>query len=219
VQVFNNNPLECNTFLYISNNAALIVDAGSPADEVLIQLKEHNIKRVVLAYTHFHFDHIAYGQSYTAAITKLDIALTTIANKAEESFFGEAGSQYLTAALQNFNLTNYYPADKPPIINNFLTNNQPLDVDDFILLATPGHSIGSSCYYSKNHRILFSGDTIFNHGAVGRYDLPTSNIGQLKASIARLITLPDDTIVYPGHGSSYRLAEQKANFEHYLARN
>ncbi|MBN1280838.1 MAG: MBL fold metallo-hydrolase [Candidatus Thermoplasmatota archaeon] len=69
----------------------------------------------------------------------------------------------------------------------------------FVPLLTPGHSIGSLCFYNTEHGVLFSGDTLFAQGGFGRYDFPGGDLSSLVLSIERLAAL-DITSVYPGHG-------------------
>lgn len=80
---------------------------------------------------------------------------------------------------------------------------------EFTIIHTPGHTAGGSCVYSEKENLLFSGDTLF-HGTWGRTDLPTSNFQDIMRSIiTRLLVLPNDTIVYPGHGKSTMIEEEK----------
>ena len=80
---------------------------------------------------------------------------------------------------------------------------------EFKVIYTPGHTIGSSSLYCEKEKLLFSGDTLFR-GAWGRTDLPTSNFEDIIKSISnKLILLPDNTIVYPGHGKSTMIREEK----------
>ena len=79
----------------------------------------------------------------------------------------------------------------------------------FKVIHTPGHTKGGTCLYCKEQALLFSGDTLFK-GTWGRTDLPTSNFPQIIASITnKLATLPDETIVYPGHGKATMIKEEK----------
>ena len=79
---------------------------------------------------------------------------------------------------------------------------------EFEVIHTPGHTKGGSCLYCKEQALLFSGDTLFK-GTWGRTDLPTSSFPDIIASITnKLATLPDETIVYPGHGKSTRIKEE-----------
>ena len=79
----------------------------------------------------------------------------------------------------------------------------------FTVIATPGHTEGSCCYYAKNENILFSGDTLFQ-GSVGRTDLPTGRAAKLSASIReKLFVLPEYTLVLSGHGDQTTIGEEK----------
>lgn len=80
---------------------------------------------------------------------------------------------------------------------------------EFKVIHTPGHTAGSSCLYQKEQKLLISGDTLFR-GTWGRTDLPTSDFKQIIDSITnKLMILPDDTIVYPGHGKSTMIENEK----------
>ena len=77
------------------------------------------------------------------------------------------------------------------------------------LIATPGHTSGSCCYYFEENGILISGDTLFEE-SVGRTDFPTSSTSELVRSInEKLFCLPDDTLVYPGHGEMTTIGHEK----------
>lgn len=79
----------------------------------------------------------------------------------------------------------------------------------FLVIHTPGHTKGGTSLYCEKEKCLFSGDTIFR-GTWGRTDLPTSSIEDIMNSIVnKLMKLPDDTIVYPGHGKSTMIGEEK----------
>jgi glyoxylase-like metal-dependent hydrolase (beta-lactamase superfamily II) len=80
---------------------------------------------------------------------------------------------------------------------------------DFKVIETPGHTAGSVCYYVESEDVLISGDTLFE-GALGRTDLPTGSSRQIVESILyKLLVLPDDTLVYPGHGGMTTIKFEK----------
>ena len=80
---------------------------------------------------------------------------------------------------------------------------------EFNVIATPGHTKGGLSLYCKKERLVFSGDTMFS-GSWGRTDLPTGNFAQLMDSITnKLMTLPDETIVYPGHGKPTMIQDER----------
>ena len=77
------------------------------------------------------------------------------------------------------------------------------------LLATPGHTVGSCCYYFEQGHILLSGDTLFED-SVGRTDMPTGSMSALVRSVRqKLMPLPDDTVVYPGHGGTTTIGHER----------
>jgi hydroxyacylglutathione hydrolase len=99
-----------------------------------------------------------------------------------------------------------YPA--PPAPERLLKDGDVIKVGDlsFTVVHTPGHSPGSICLYGEG--VLFSGDTLFREG-IGRSDLPGGNYRELMASLHRLMMLPEDTVVYPGHGSKTAIGTEK----------
>ncbi len=77
------------------------------------------------------------------------------------------------------------------------------------VIATPGHTVGSSCFYFEEDGILVAGDTLFAE-SIGRTDFPTGKMRQLISSVEeKLFTLPDDTLVYPGHGPATTIGHEK----------
>ena len=79
----------------------------------------------------------------------------------------------------------------------------------FKIIHTPGHTSGGSCIYCEEQKLLFSGDTLFR-GTWGRTDVPTGDFEKIISSITKkLMILPDETIVYPGHGKSTMIREEK----------
>ena len=78
----------------------------------------------------------------------------------------------------------------------------------FQVMRTPGHKEDSVCYYLPSEKWLFTGDTLFQE-SIGRTDLPGGDMGMLIRSLKKLTTLPDDTVVYPGHGYSTTIGHEK----------
>jgi glyoxylase-like metal-dependent hydrolase (beta-lactamase superfamily II) len=113
---------------------------------------------------------------------------------------------------ENINLTNYMAID--PIIldiDSIVDDGDLLHLGDLELkvIHTPGHTCGGSSLYCEKEKMVFTGDTLFR-GTWGRTDLPTSNFKDIMDSITnKLIKLPEETIVYPGHGKSTMIREEK----------
>jgi glyoxylase-like metal-dependent hydrolase (beta-lactamase superfamily II) len=96
-----------------------------------------------------------------------------------------------------------------PKPDRLLKDGDTIDIDGlhFTVLHTPGHSPGGISLYG--HEIVFTGDALFNYG-IGRTDFPGCSYDQLMASIQnKLMTLPDETIAYPGHGPSTTIGEER----------
>ena len=92
-----------------------------------------------------------------------------------------------------------------------LKDEEVISVAGFEITAyhTPGHTKGGACYYVASERVLFAGDTLFYH-SVGRTDLPTGSMGELRRSVQRLLSiLPDETRVLPGHDCDTSIADEK----------
>lgn len=81
----------------------------------------------------------------------------------------------------------------------------------FTVLHTPGHTSGSVCFYKESEGILFSGDTLFRAG-FGRTDMPGGSRRELYQSLMRLLALPDETVVYPGHGEATTIGEERRRY-------
>lgn len=95
--------------------------------------------------------------------------------------------------------------------DEFLRDGQVLHLlgDEWKVLSTPGHTAGSVCYYLEAEQVLISGDTLF-HESMGRTDLPTGSSSAIVKSITeKLFVLPDDTMVYPGHGDPTTIGYEK----------
>jgi len=96
-------------------------------------------------------------------------------------------------------------------VDSRVDDNDVIHLGDiqFKVITTPGHTIGSMCLYCAENKFLISGDTLFS-GAWGRTDLPTSSFEDIIASISnKLMILPEDTIVYPGHGKATIISEEE----------
>jgi glyoxylase-like metal-dependent hydrolase (beta-lactamase superfamily II) len=97
-----------------------------------------------------------------------------------------------------------------PPADMMLEEGQTLTLGTIALkvLYTPGHSLGSICLYNEEEGVLFDGDVLFNMG-MGRYDLPGGDYHVLMDSIQRLLALPDETTVYPGHGPATTIGRER----------
>ena len=167
----------------VNNRDAFIIDPGADGEKILnfIQNKDLNISGIIL--THGHFDHIG-------AVKYLREELNVIVS------IHQFDNPMLLDAKKNL---SFMIGD-----NIELERADRLLADDdyfngFKVIATPGHTPGGISIYHQEEGILFSGDTIFKNG-YGRTDFPGADKEKLFASIKKLLRLPVDTTVYPGHG-------------------
>ena len=93
---------------------------------------------------------------------------------------------------------------------NLQENNYNIDGFDFEVIDTPGHTSDSKTYYFKDNNIMFVGDFLFKDG-IGRMDLPTGSVNEMKKSLDKIFTYPSNTIIYPGHGDKSALGEELFN--------
>ena len=170
-------------------------DSGSYIYEQLGQ-RGFDIKAIYL--THAHFDHI-WGCNELRELTGAKVYAyeeeRVLCESAEKNVSAQAGRPYVVK------------------VDEYLRDNALITEGDisFKLLATPGHTIGSCCYYFEEAGILICGDTLFQ-ASVGRTDLPTGSESVMLRSIdEKLMCLPDETKVYPGHGPSTTIGYERVN--------
>jgi hydroxyacylglutathione hydrolase len=183
-----------------SASECLIVDAGFGPGELIGFLKEHRLNPVAVVLTHGHVDHIAtvtalreHYPEIRVYIHKLDARMLT---QPEHNLSALAGGPFSTE-----------PAD------TLLENKSIIEQAGVKLevLHTPGHTPGGICLYSKDDGVVFTNDSLFAD-SIGRTDFPSGSMAQLLKSIReKLFTLPDETVVYPGHGPATTIAHEKAH--------
>ena len=183
-----------------STRLGMIIDPGADPKNILNVVDKLGLSIVWIVITHSHFDHIgALKPVKDATGAKLAI------HEAEGKGVGQAIAQALGSVLSG-------SINKPAKSDRLLKNGDVIDIGDlkFTVLHTPGHSHGGISLVG--HGVVFSGDTLFNFG-VGRTDFPGCSHAQLMDSIRnKLMALPDDTIVYPGHGPDTTIgAERRMN--------
>ncbi len=175
---------------------AIVFDPADYGAEIMDKLTSNGIKPVAIFLTHGHFDHIM-GVAKLKQLAHIDI----YASADEEELLG---NENLNCSEQIGRIVTVTP-------DHLLKDGEITEISGISIqtIYTPGHTQGSCCYYIKDEDILISGDTLFE-GSVGRTDLPTGSMGQLTRSIKdKLSLLPDETKVYPGHGDSTSIVQER----------
>ena len=200
IKVFVFNSLMENTYLlYDETQEAAVIDCGASNEKEQKQmvdfLKEKNLKLKRLLNTHIHFDHVLGNRFIYETF-----GLKPEYNRAEEAMFG------LKKLNVMFSPIKYEPVDA----GHFIEHLEEITFGSTTLTAllTPGHSLGGLSFYSENDGCVFTGDTLFYHD-IGRTDLLGGNHKKLIKSIRDyLFTLPDNTVVYPGHAIPTTIEEE-----------
>ena len=175
----------------------MVIDPGGEVDKIteMLNTLSANVKYILL--THCHGDHITGSKEL-----KEKYGGKILIHIEDEPGVREPA----------VNLSEYIGLG--PVImeaDSRLNDNDLLHIGDieFKVIHTPGHTKGGICLYLEKEKMLFSGDTIFR-GSWGRTDLPTSSFESIIKSITeRIMTLPEDTIIYPGHGKSTMVKEEE----------
>lgn len=195
IQTFVFNHFGQNTYLIIDETTSIcaIVDPGCFFDEEKQKIKNYiqnnNLSLQKIIFTHCHLDH-AFGAKF---ISKEFSPIEIFAHKNESIFIEDAINQSLRFGIS---------MEQPPKITNFVNDGDEVSVGSlsFKAIHVPGHSPGSICYYNAPNNVIFCGDVLFS-GSIGRSDLPGGNHQQLITGIKeKLMSLPDNTKVYSGHG-------------------
>ena len=202
VKIFQFNPLQENTYLIFNEDQhCIIVDPGCYTDQERQQLVQFisskQLRPVLLVNTHCHLDHV-FGNKFIHEQYGLELHI-------------HEGEQKVLEMAPTSGLMWNLPFDNYQGKLHFIDESLPLELgnDRLKILFTPGHSPASISLYSQQDDLLIAGDVLFRE-SVGRTDLPGGNPDTLAHSIrTRLYTLPDETIVYPGHGIPTTIGHEK----------
>lgn len=191
--------LGTNCYIIYKNKEALIIDPGSEANKVINFIQENDLKPEAILLTHAHFDHIG--------------AVDEVRNFFDiDVYLHENEADWLEEP--RFNGSALYPRQeiKTKKPDHYLKpGKMELGCFSFEVRHTPGHSPGSVSFLFQEQQAIFSGDVLFRQG-IGRTDLLQGNAAQLENSIRKkLYTLDNQFTVFPGHGISTTIGEEKSS--------
>ncbi len=190
------------TNCYIITNGdtreAIVIDPADDADRLYQYIKSNDLVCKGILLTHGHFDHI--------------LAAKELAEKTRVKIYAQEEEAKLLAD-KLLNASVKFGQEYSLVPDALLKDNEVIELAGFVIrvIHTPGHTAGGACYYFTEHRVLFSGDTLF-YESIGRYDLPTSDGRRLLESIrSKLMLLQDEVAVCPGHGPATTIGHEREN--------
>jgi len=198
------NPIQENTYVvYNGKDACAIIDPGCyfPEEKKSLSswLKENHLHPNFLLNTHCHLDHV-FGNKWVAE--QYDLQLQMGEKELWTFRFAPESGIRWSMPFENYSGKIIYLADGDEIC---------LGEDVLEVLFTPGHSVGHVVFYNRKQGFVIGGDMLFRMG-IGRSDIPGGDAAVLLASIRnKLLVLPNDTIVYPGHGEPTTIGFEKEN--------
>jgi len=192
-------PLQCNCSVIgdESTREAMVIDPGDNIDQILGLIKKHNLQVKQIVITHAHIDHVG-GAAKLRAATGAPVLL----NQNDYALLKMLDVQAAWIRMPN--------PGKVEIDSNIgQADSIKAGQIEGQVLHTPGHTEGSVCLYFPAERKLIAGDTLFA-GSIGRTDLPGGSYEKLLRSIhEQVLTLPDETLVVPGHGPATTIGEER----------
>lgn len=191
--------LQCNCSIFADERSreAIVIDPGDEIEKITAILDEHRLKVTAIVITHAHIDHVAAAQKLRA-LTQAPVYMDERDKALLEMLEVQA---------------NWLGVETPPRAEVDVPANDStvlhLGGSSFQVLQTPGHTPGSLSLWIAGENKLIAGDTLFRD-SIGRTDLPGGNSRQILSSIkTRLLNLPDDAVVIPGHGQTTTIGREK----------
>lgn len=190
--------LQANCYLIENEGKGILIDPADDGSFLLEELQRKNIELEALLLTHGHFDHcMAAGE------IQMSLNIPLYLHKKDQFLIDR-----LESTAEHF--LGYKPIVLPPKKIEYISSGDLKIINfKFQILSSPGHTPGGVSYYFPEEKVIFTGDTLFA-GAIGRTDLSYSSKKDLWSSLKTILALPEETIVYAGHGESTYIGQEKA---------
>lgn len=206
IKRFENNAVFENCYIVSDEtHEAVVIDCGAytahEEEQISRYIRENNLKIKHLLCTHAHFDHI-FGNAFISKTYQVDPEC----HPADENLHAGLAEQIRLFLGQN------YTKEVPRLGGKLKEGDQiHFGTHRLSVIHTPGHTPGGICFYCAEERVLFTGDSLFQM-SIGRTDFPGGNYRDLIEHLSRkIMTLPEDVKVYPGHGDSTTVGFEKQN--------
>lgn len=188
----------CYTVVNTNTREAVIIDPAANADFLIGMISNQNYKLVKILLTHGHFDHVEGLKGLKEKYPDVPVVI------------GKNDEDILRTPAANLSLMF---GDEPISIKAdvLVSDNEELSLLGTTVkcIEVPGHTKGGMCYYFEENKMIFDGDTLFC-GSIGRSDFPTGDGEALLKGISdRIFSLPDETVVYPGHNMRTTVGREK----------
>jgi hydroxyacylglutathione hydrolase len=194
--------LRTNCYIVSSDNSkdAIIIDPGASPDRINALIEKEKLNPMLIVNTHAHHDHVGAND-----ILSKKYGIHAALSRADHELMHEWKTVYFYE-FEGINMDSY--AFKRLLEDGDVVSAGELELK---VIETPGHSRGSICLYGEG--VLFSGDTLFASD-YGRTDFHGGSDDDMKNSLKKLMKLPDDTIVYPGHGKATTIKAERMMLLH-----
>ncbi len=198
-KIFRVGPLQCNCSVVgdEQTHEAMVIDPGDQIDDILAILKQEKLKLTQIVVTHAHIDHVGGAMKLKAAT-----GAPILMNQDDQPL------------LKMLDVQATWVGMRPPgqvLVDENVADGRVLKIGAIPanVIHTPGHTEGSICLYMPQQETLIAGDTLFA-GSIGRTDLPGGSFDKIMRSIhTRVLALPDETTVVPGHGPATTIGQER----------
>jgi len=200
-------PIATNCWIYpTGEGTAAIIDPGDEADVIISALEKASLVPEYILLTHGHFDHIAAVPQLVSAFSgKPKVAI----HQLDSQYLGaDAYKAHCVSVKVAMGSTDFIDAFWNDMPEPDCLLEEGSTIGPFTVLHTPGHTQGSVAFWDKDTSLLFTGDTLFKRG-YGRTDLPGGNNIKIYESLNRLFTMNENIIVFPGHGGTTTIGQER----------